>query len=127
MSAGGQVEKVIWNVSSDEIRDDMSLGCERRGEKFRVHPARSARGAALATRAFEFFIAHFLEIGNELGIRIGFGVRIVKAIDIGEQDEAFGFHHTRDQRRQSVVVSEFDLFGRDRVVFIQNRDGLPFE
>ena len=48
-------------------------------------------------------------------------VAVIQPIDVGQHDEEVGVDQVRDERGQSIVVTESNLFGRDRVVLVDER------
>jgi hypothetical protein len=49
-------------------------------------------------------------------------IAIIKAVDVGEQDDAAGTSRLRNARREPVVVAEADFLGRDAVVLVDDRN-----
>jgi hypothetical protein len=47
-------------------------------------------------------------------------ITVVQPVDIREQHQPVGADEVRDQGRQSIVVTEPDLVGRDRVVLVDD-------
>ena len=46
----------------------------------------------------------------------------MQAIDVGQQDQTIGTGHFADARSQAIVIAVTDFLGRDRIVFIDNRN-----
>ena len=56
-------------------------------------------------------------------LRVAFPrIRVVEAVDIGQQHQGVGADQMRHQRREPVVVAEPDLVGGHRVVLVDDRD-----
>ena len=49
------------------------------------------------------------------------GIRRIKAIDIGQQYQRIGHDQLRDPGSQAIVIAVTDFFGRDGIVFIDDR------
>ena len=66
-------------------------------------------------------------MGNEARLRVFARRRVVQAVDVGQEDEKTGLYETGDNGGQCVVVAEFDFFGGDGVVFVDNGNGAESE
>ena len=53
--------------------------------------------------------------------------RVIEAVDDAEDDEQGGPQQIGDHRGEPVVVAELDLVDADRVVLVDDRDGIVFE
>ena len=49
-------------------------------------------------------------------------IRVVEAVDVGQQHQRVGADQMGDQRGEPVVVAEPDLVGGDGVVLVDDRD-----
>ena len=67
------------------------------------------------------------DVGNEARLRVFARRRVVQAVDVGQEDEKTGLYETGDNGGQCVVVAEFDFFGGDGVVFVDNGNGAESE
>ncbi len=55
--------------------------------------------------------------------RVAFSrIRVIQAVDVGQQDQCVGAHQMRDQGGQPVVVTEPDFIGGHGVVLVDDRD-----
>ena len=65
---------------------------------------------------------------EQLCVGMSLGVRVIKAVDIGEQDQKIRLTQLRHDGGQGVVIAQhlvvagFDLGGGDGVVFVHHRD-----
>jgi len=55
------------------------------------------------------------------------GIRRIKAIEIGEDDEQIRTHEVRNVSGQGVIIPELDLIRGHAVVFVDNRHGSDLE
>ena len=61
------------------------------------------------------------------GPSLGDGVGPVEPVDHAEDDEQGRLQQVRDHGGEPVVVAELDLVDADRVVLVDDRDGVPLE
>jgi hypothetical protein len=102
----------------------------RRGDQRRLHLGRHAPGAhaALARLADPQArqVIRPADVGDARGTALA-GIAVVQAVHIRQQDQRVCPGHVGDERRQPVVVAEPDLVRGDRVVLVDDRDGLQLE
>ena len=65
--------------------------------------------------------------GDELRRRVGARVGGVEAVHVREQHQQRGAEEVRHHRREVIVVAELDLGDRNRVVLVDDREGVVLE
>ena len=59
---------------------------------------------------------------DELSLRVLAGIRRIKSIDIGKDDEEIRLRNAGDDGGKGIVVADFDFICRNSIVFIDHRD-----
>ena len=108
--------------------DDIAAGCCRDlgGREFRRHAAAADAGYGVARHRLDLR-RDGGDIGNVLGLCVARRIGGVKAIDIGQQDEAIGFHHAGDARGQPIIVAIANLCRCDRVILVDDGNAAEFD
>ena len=83
------------------------------------HAAAAHLGAHAACNAHDVF-GHPIHAADQLGLGIVVGVGVVEALHIAEDDAMVGLHQAGDDRRERIVVAEFDFLDRSGVVLVHD-------
>src|SRR5919109_845135 len=87
--------------------------------EFRCDSARAEEATGLGAD-FDFRTLDLRDKRNQMSLNMGSGVLIINAVDIAQHDEKIGSEKRGDQRREMIIVAEFHLFDRHRVVLIDD-------
>ena len=55
------------------------------------------------------------------GLRVGFWIALVQAVNIRQQQQCIGANHLCHPGAKAIIVTKTDFFGCDTVVFIDHR------
>ncbi len=105
---------------ADDDRVRPGAGRQTRSAQLGLHTATAQRTTRTTRDGVQ---ARIIGTGfvDQLGIGVGARVGIEHAIAVGEDHQQISLDQIRHQRRQGVVITETDLVGDHRVVFVDNR------
>ena len=110
----------LQRIRACQLHADAAGGRQHGGLHLRRHAARTyARASAGHEHAHK--VVRTLDALDELRARV---VRRsgVETVHVRQQREGVGLDHLRDERGEAIVISETQLAGGHRVVFVENRD-----
>ena len=90
------------------------------------HAAARQFGFGRARHAFDLR-RNGLDDRDQFGVGVGAGRRVIKPVDIGQQDQQIGARHGGDARGEAVIVAIADFVGRNRVVLVDHGHRAPFQ
>ena len=91
-----------------------------------MHSARAERRAGISAERHGFLVK-LENVVNELCVGILSRICRVKPVDVRKKNEKLGTNAFSNQRRKGIVVTDLDLLGGDRVVFVDDRDHVKLE
>ena len=114
----------------DLARRDQHMRARRRRDLRRLdlgeHAAARQFGFRRARHAFDFR-GDGLDDRNQFCVGIGAGRRVIKPVDIGQQDQQIGARHGGDARGEAIIVAIADFVGGHRVVLVDHGHRAPFQ
>ena len=107
------------------IRDHHIRACrggDLRGDQLCRHSPCAETASCGSFGHFHEMTVQMIHFRNKDRVRIFVGIVRVEPVDIGEEQEKICLDQSCDDGRKTVVVSEFDIVGSDRVVLVHDRD-----